>query len=376
MRPSRSDDFLELVRRSRQGRLKVFLGPAAGVGKTYRMLQEAHDLVRRGVDVVIGVVETHGRPDTAALLDGLEAVPLRQIEYRGVQLGELDLDAVLKREPEVVLIDEAAHTNAPGSRHAKRHEDITALLRSGIHVYCAFNVQHLESLGDLVEQATGIKVHETVPDLLLRRADQVVNIDLPPEDLIDRLEAGNVYPSSRVDWAREHFFKISNLEALRELALREVAEVVGRARDGTEAASGSRGRSHERIMLCLSSASSHSLVRRASRMAGRLNAHWYAVYVETPAEAPNRIAADRQRRLYRTQEFAHRLGAEVHHLEARDPVDAIIEFADANGVADIIVGVTRQRWLKQLLGVTVAQRLLARADGYDLHLLTSKETTS
>ncbi len=288
----RSDDFLELVRRSRQGRLKVFLGPAAGVGKTYRMLQEAHELVQRGVDVVIGVIDTHGRAETAALLEGLEEVPLRKVAYRGVELEELDVDAVKERAPTIALIDEVAHTNAPGSKHKKRYEDILELLRAGIHVYCALNIQHLESLNDVVKRATHVKVHETVPDSFLRRADQIVNIDLPAGDLLERLEAGKVYPKDRIDWALRHFFQRDNLEGLRELALREVAEAIGRSQSrDAESPAESRGTPRPtggRLMLCLSSRSprARALIRRASRMAGRLNVHWYAVYVETPRRGP------------------------------------------------------------------------------------------
>ncbi|MGB8331264.1 MAG: universal stress protein [Polyangiales bacterium] len=376
----RSDEFLELVRRSRQGRLKVFLGPAAGVGKTYRMLQEAHQLKKRGVDVVIGVIDTHGREETAALKEGLPQVPLRKIAYRGVELFELDVDAVKERAPEVALVDEVAHTNAPGSKNKKRYEDILELLRAGVHVYCAFNIQHLESLNDIVKKATGVTVHETVPDSFLRRADQIVNIDLPPDDLLERLKSGKVYPEDRIDWALKHFFQAENLEALRELALREVAESIGRtqASDGKTAIEQKNGQrvTGGRLMLCLSSRSprSHMLLRRASRMAGRLNVHWYAVYVETPRENPSRIDAATQRHLFDAQQMARDLGADVQHIKAEKPVEGILEFARANGVTDIVIGVTEQSWLKQILGATIPQRLLRKAHGFDLHLLSAEES--
>lgn len=376
---ARSDDFLELVRRSRQGRLKVFLGPAAGVGKTYRMLQEAHQLKKRGVDVVIGVIDTHGREETAALLEGLPQVPLRRIEYRGVELSELDVDVVKERAPEIALVDEVAHTNAPGSKNKKRYEDILELLRAGIHVYCAFNIQHLESLNDIVKKATGVRVHETVPDSFLRRADQIVNVDLPPDDLLERLKSGKVYPEDRIDWALRHFFQVENLGALRELALREVAESIGRVHPNGASPSGDKKDGQRptggRLMLCLASGSPrvHSLLRRASRMAGRLNVHWYAVYVETPREEPTRIDAATQRRLFDAQQMARDLGAEVHHIKSEDPVDGILEFARANGVTDIVIGVTEQSWWKQLLGMTIPQRLLRKARGFDLHLSSAEE---
>src|SRR5437773_6418644 len=209
-RPS-PERFLELIRQQQYGRLKVYLGFAAGVGKTYEMLQEAHRLKRQGVDVVIGVVETHGRAETAALVEGLEQVPRRRIEYRGVTLEEMDLDAVLARRPTVALVDELAHTNAPGSRHAKRYQDVEDLLRAGINVISTLNIQHLESLYDMVEQATGVKVKERIPDYVLGMADQIVNVDLSAEDLRERLSAGKVYPTERIDRALESFFTQTNL---------------------------------------------------------------------------------------------------------------------------------------------------------------------
>lgn len=374
---SRSDEFLELVRRSREGRLKIFLGPAAGVGKTYRMLEEAHDLESRGVDVVVGVIDTHGRKDTAALALGLEHIPPRIIEYRGVTLDELDLEAVLERLPEVVLVDEVAHSNAPGSKNKKRHEDIVELLRAGIHVYCAFNIQHLESLNDIVMRATGVKVHETVPDSFLRRADQIVNIDLPADDLLERLRAGKVYPAERIEYALQNFFTPRNLETLRELSVRELADALERSRAAGGSVVGAEpgNRDAGRLMLCLSSRSPHarSLLRRASRMAGRLNAHWYVVYVETPREDPSRIDAATQRQLFQTQKMARDLGAEVHHIKAQSPVHGILEFARANGVTDIIIGVSEQPWYKQALRTTVPQQLLQRARGFDIHLFSAQE---
>lgn len=375
---TRSDDFLELVRRSRQGRLKVFLGPAAGVGKTYRMLAEAHQLRARGVDVVVGAVDTHGRAETAALLDGLEQVPLRKVAYRGVSLDELDVAAVLARAPEVALVDEVAHTNAPGSRNPKRYEDILELLRAGIHVYCAFNVQHLESLNDIIRKATGVKVHETVPDSFLRRADQIINIDLPPDDLLERLRSGKVYAQDRIAWALGNFFRPENLGVLRELALREVAESIGRTPgNGSHPPTGGAAArpAGGRLMLCLSSHSprARAFVRRASRMAGRLNVRWYALYVESPREHPTLMSATTQRHLFDAQQMARDLGGEVHHIKAADPVEGILEFARANGVTDIVIGVTERSWLRQFLGMTIPQRLVRRAHGFDLHLFAAED---
>src|SRR6202795_3203778 len=212
-----------MIRQQQRGRLKIYLGFAAGVGKTYEMLQEAHRLKRQGVDVVIGVVETHGRAETAALVEGLEQVPRRRIEYRGVVLEEMDVDALLKRRPTIALVDELAHTNAPGSRNAKRYQDVEELLRAGINVISTLNIQHLESLYNLVEQATGVKVKERVPDYVLGMADQLVNVDVSAEDLRERLQAGKVYPQERIDTALQNFFTQANLTRLREFALEEIA---------------------------------------------------------------------------------------------------------------------------------------------------------
>lgn len=374
-RSLRSAEFLELVRRSRQGRLKLFLGPAAGVGKTYRMLQEAHALHRQGVDVVLGVIDTHGRPETAGLVHGLPQVPLRRIEHRGVALEELDVDAVIARTPEIVLVDEVAHTNAPGSRHRRRYEDVLELLRAGISVFCAFNVQHLESLVDIVARATGVEVRETVPDAFLRRADQIVNIDLPADDLLERLRQGKVYPAERVQWALENFFVRDKLERLRELALREVAESIERAERGTPRVSAGPAVTGARLMLCLASGSprASALLRKASRLAGRLNARWFVLHVRTDRERPDRIDAQTLRRFARVQEIARDLGAQWHEVAAEDSVLGVLEFARANGVTDIALGRSEQPWYRRVLGLGVAQRLLQAGRGFDLHLLDGRE---
>src|SRR5437870_9909728 len=234
-RRSQSEDFLELVERAKRGRLKVYIGPAAGVGKTYQMLEEAHALKRRGVDVVLAFIETHGRAETEALVEGLEVIPRRRMDYRGVTVEEMDLDAVLKRHPQLAVVDELAHTNIPGSRNRKRYQDVLELLEAGINVICAFNVQHLESLNDLVKQATDVVVRETIPDSFLKQADQVVNLDLAVEDLVERLKSGKIYPADKVPWALQHFFQDNNLSTLRELSLREVAESLDRTAARREA---------------------------------------------------------------------------------------------------------------------------------------------
>jgi two-component system sensor histidine kinase KdpD len=378
---SRADDFLELVERGKRGRLKLYIGFAAGVGKTYRMLEEAHALRKRGVDIVVGFVETHGRAETQALLDGLEIVPRRQIEYRGVVVEEMSLNNILKRKPAVAIVDELAHTNVPDSRNRKRYQDVLELLDAGIAVIGAFNVQHLESLKEIVERVTGVAIRETVPDSFLRQADQVVNLDLSVEDLQERLRAGKIYGSDKIAWALEHFFQDGNLAHLRELALREVAESVerGSARRPTAApgptSSGERAGVGTRVMVCLSSASPRggTLVRKGSRLAGRLNTDWFVVFVETPREAPDRIDAEAQRHLMTNTELARELGAEVVRLHGRDPVGAILEFARSHSVGHIVVGQSHQAAWRQLLGLALPLRLVRDAVDVDVHVVSTEE---
>ncbi len=374
----RPEDFLELVQRARRGRLKLYIGFAAGVGKTYHMLQEAHALTQRKVGVVLAFVETHGRVETQALVEGLELIPRRRIEYRGVTVEEMDLDAVLARKPDVAVVDEIAHTNTPGSKHKKRYQDVLELLDAGINVIGALNIQHLESLNDLVERVTGVNVRETVPDSFLKQADQIVNLDLSVEDLQQRLEAGKIYAADKIPWALEHFFKSQNLSTLRELALREVAESLERASEAqarkAESETGpavSRGR----VMVCMSSYPPHAaaLLRRGSRMAGRLNTDWFVVYVETPQEAPDRIDAEAQRHLLSNIDKARELGAEVVRLQGRDPANARVDFARSHGVGVMIIGRSHQPFWKQIFGRSVPLRLVREAAGVDVYIVSLDE---
>jgi two-component system, OmpR family, sensor histidine kinase KdpD len=373
----RAEDFLELVERGRRGRLKVYIGFAAGVGKTYRMLEEAHALAKRGVDVVAGFVETHGRAETGALLEGLEIVPRRAALYRDLSVEEMDLDAVLARRPQVVLVDEIAHTNVPGSRHAKRYQDVYALLEAGINVICAFNIQHLESLKDMVEEATAVQIRETVPDTFLKQADQVVNLDLAVEDLLDRLRAGKIYAPEKVGQALGHFFQQDKLSTLRELALREVAESLGRAAlgQGRGGEPVPQKAASERVMVCIASRSPRAaaLLRRGARLAGRLSTDWYVVYVETPSEAPARIDSAAQRTLHATIEKARELGAEVVRLRGSDAVATLLEFARSHAVAHVLVGRTRQPWWRRLLGRDFMERMVREAEEFDLYIVGSRE---
>jgi two-component system sensor histidine kinase KdpD len=369
----RAEDFLALVERGHRGRLKLYLGFAAGVGKTYKMLEEAHALKRRGVDIVLGFIETHGRDETAALIDGLEVVPRKKLEYRGVVIEEMDVDAIIARKPTIAVVDELAHTNAPGMKNRKRYQDVVELLDAGINIIAAFNVQHLESLNDIVSRNANVHVRETVPDSFLKHADQIVNLDLAVEDLLERLKAGKIYPSDKVPWALQHFFQEQNLSTLRELSLREVAESLDRSAARREAPSDSgRASVSARVMVCMSSYPPHAttLLRRGSRMAGRLSSDWFVVYVETPKEAPNRIDAETQRNLHTNIEAAKELGAEVVRLQGSDPVDCLLDFARSHGVGHIIIGSSHQPWWRQMLGRSVPLRLVREAKGFDLHIVS------
>jgi two-component system sensor histidine kinase KdpD len=369
---ARPEDFLELVERAKRGRLKLYLGFAAGVGKTWRMLEEAHALERRGVDIVLGFIETHGRAETAALVRDLEVVPRRKVEYRGVTVEEMDLEAILARKPQVAVVDEIPHTNLPGAKNRKRYQDVVDLLGEGINVIGALNIQHLESLNDLIQRNTGVTVRETVPDSFLEQADQVVNLDLAVEDLVERLRAGKIYPQEKIPWALEHFFRDKNLATLRELSLREVAESLDRSAAQAARVGLTPGTTRGRVMVALSSNPPHALalLRRGSRMAGRLNTNWYVVYVETPQEAPDRIDSEAQRKLLENVEKARELGAEVVRLHSSDPAEAMLDFARSHRVSDVIVGRTEQPWWRRALGRSVLQRLVDESQGLDLHIVS------
>ena len=329
------------------------------------MLQEGHRLKADGIDVVIGVVETHGRAGTARLVEGLEAVPRRTSQYHGIAVDEMDLDRLLARRPQVALVDELAHTNVPGSRNDKRYQDVQELLAAGIHVISTINVQHLESLYDTVERQIGVKVRERIPDAVLAEADQVVNVDLAPEDLQQRLEAGAIYPKDRIPGAMENYFKSANLEQLRELTLRELASQIDFRR--REVKNDQEAGAPDQIMVCLSSRGPNSarLLRFASRLAGRLNRTWYAVYVQLPTEDPLSIDAATQRLLSETLTLANQLGAMVFTFTGTDVAQTIVRFAKEYRVGHIVIGKPRPlpRW-KRLLGQrSVAERLIFTATG-------------
>lgn len=362
MPENRASRFLDLIRRSERGRLKVYLGYGPGVGKTYQMLLEAHRLKDEGIDVIVGLVETHGRAETESLIKDLEVLPRRRAEYHGITVEEFDVDACLARKPQVAVVDELAHTNVPGSKNAKRYEDVRELLAAGIHVITAMNVQHLESLYNTVESLVGVKVRERIPDSVLADADQVVNIDLVPEDLQKRLREGKIYPRDRVLSSLENFFQVANLEHLRELALRELASQIDtRRRERPENAGGGT----EQIMVCLSSRGPNSarLLRFGSRLAGRLNRNWYAVYVQTPREEPTVIDAVTQRLLADTLTLANQLGATVFTFKGTDIADTILRFAREYRVGQVVIGKPHPiPWWRRLIGhKSVAEQLIFKA---------------
>jgi two-component system sensor histidine kinase KdpD len=360
------EQFLSLIREQQRGRLKVYLGFAPGVGKTYEMLQEAQRLKRQGVDVVIGIVETHGRAETASQIGELELVPRRRVEYRGVVLEELDLDAVLARRPTVVLVDELAHTNAPGSRNARRYQDVEEIRRAGIHVITTLNIQHLESLYDIIERFTGVKVKERVPDYVLAQADQIVNVDLVSEDLQDRLKAGKVYPAERIERALANFFTESNLSRLRELALEEIAHLLDRRRQRRETAKAPPG--SDRVMVCLSSRSPNTLrlLRRAGRLADRLGAPWYAIYIRTPGERLEKIDAATQRQISDALELAQHLGGIPMPYEGPTFERAVADFVQEYSITHILVGRSQRPWYKRWFGQSPLDRLLRAVPAADV----------
>src|SRR6478736_559548 len=376
-RPS-PEALLEAARREerRSGRLKIFVGAAPGVGKTYEMLQQARARKQDGYDIVVGVVETHGRKETEALLDGLEVVPRQRIEYKGQGLEEMDLDAIIARRPQFVLVDELAHTNVPGSRHPKRYLDVEELLNCGINVYTTVNIQHIESLNDVVAQITGVRVRETVPDSILDRADSVELVDLTPDDLIERLKEGKVYVPKQAERALEHFFSPANLTALRELALRRTAERVDEQLLNEMQAHAIPGpwAAGERILVCISEdPRAAGLVRYAKRLADRLHGPWTALYVET--ERSFQLTEEERDRIADTLRLAQALGAEPVTIPGGDRriADDVVNFAQANNITQIIIGKSmRSRWFELLHG-SVVRDLLRSCGNISVHVIAGED---
>ncbi|HEY1012953.1 MAG TPA: universal stress protein, partial [Herpetosiphonaceae bacterium] len=341
--------------RGQRGRLKIFFGAAAGVGKTYAMLEAAQQRRQQGVDVVAGYIQSHGRAETDARADGLAQLAPRWAEHRGTRLREFDLDAALARRPALLLVDELAHTNAPGARHAKRWQDIEELLEAGINVYTTVNVQHLESLNDVVAQITGVVVRETVPDAVLDHADEVELIDLPPEELRQRLREGKIYGADQAERAASHFFRQGNLIALRELVLRRTADRVDAQmqRYMRDHAIPTTWPTHERLLVCVgASPFAARLVRATGRMAARLRAEWIVAYVETPAHA--RLSDADRERVIQSLRLAEKLGAQTVTLSGTSVSDELVRYARQRNATKMVVGKPdRPRWRERLFGSVV-----------------------
>ena len=361
------ESFLKLIEKSRRGKLKLYIGHAAGVGKTYQMLEDAHLLKGRGVDVLVGYIETHGRVETAAKIGDLEGIARRHVSYKGKDLDEMDLPAILTRKPEIVLVDELAHTNVPGLEHEKRYQDVEEILTAGISVMTTVNIQHFESVQEIVTRVTGVDVQERVSDRLLRQADAIVNVDLPSEELRQRLAAGKIYPKERINQALENFFREENLASLRELAMRQIADRLEAERRGIEQ-KGEPEAVGTKVMVAMSSnaETTRLLLRRASSLAGKLNTNWFAVYVRTSRESPQRISARDHRLLSENVTLAMELGAKVVWLAGEDVARELLNFAKEQGVTIVLLGKTRRPWWARILGRAPIDILSRYATGVDV----------
>ena len=332
--------FLELIRRSHRGKFKIYIGMSAGVGKTYRMLQEAHQLLEAGVDVRIGYIETHGRPDTEALLEGLPVVPLRKLFYKGKELEEMDTQAIINLHPEIVIVDELAHTNIEGSGNPKRWQDVMQILEAGISVISAVNIQHIEGLNESVQEITGVEIRERIPDSVLAMADEVVNIDLTAEELINRLKAGKIYKPDKINAALNNFFTQDNILQLRELALKEVAMRVEKKVENEVVMGVAVGLRHEKFLACISSheKTPRRIIRKAAKLATRYNTTFIALYVQTPKESMDRIGLARQRYLLNHFKLVTELGGEVVQVQSRDILGSIVEICKEKQISTVCMG--------------------------------------
>lgn len=366
-------DF-SVTSKSRKGNFKIYIGLAAGVGKTYRMLQEAHQLLSYGVDVVIGYIETHGRTETEKLTAGLPFIPRKKVFYKGREFEEMDIDSILQRRPEVVIVDELAHTNVAGSRHEKRYLDVEEILFNGISVISAMNIQHIESLNTVVEEITKIKVNETVPDKILGLADEVVNIDLTADELIRRLREGKIYKTEKIQAALANFFKREHLLQLRELALREVANAVER-KIGIELTPFEKARD-EILLVCLGNdpEKNEKIIRRSARTAERNDSKWYTLYVDTAQNSFENIDLKLQRFLINNFKMATELGAMSEKVTSNDIVEGIIEFANEKNITKIILGKpAKKSYIKKLTSENILERLLEKIESgeknFDLEII-------
>lgn len=362
-------EFLDLIRKSRRGKFKVYIGMSAGVGKSYRMLLEAHRLLQSGIDVKIGYIETHNRAETHALLEGLPVIPRRKLFYKGKELEELDVQAVISLRPEVVLIDELAHTNIEGSKNEKRWQDVVDILDAGINVISAVNIQHIESLNEEVKKITGIEVKERIPDSILAQADEVVNIDLTAAELITRLKEGKIYDPEKVATALKNFFKPDYILQLRELALKEVASQVERKVESEITKQHAAKR--ERFLACISSneKTAKTVIRKTARLANYYNSKWYVLYVQTKKEGPDKIALDKQRHLINNFRLATELGAEIIKLEHNNISKAILGQCEERKITTICVGKPHFSLWQIILASNVFNELLKKLSSNDIDLV-------
>ena len=361
--------FLDLIKKSRRGKFKIYIGMIAGVGKSYRMLQEAHALLRNGIDVKIGYIETHGRKETDALLDGLSVIPRRKLFYKGKELEEMDLQAIINLRPEIVIVDELAHTNIEGSKNEKRWQDVLDILDAGINVISAVNIQHIESLSDEVKEITGIDVKEKVPDSVLAQADEVVNIDLTADELIGRLKEGKIYQLEKVETALKNFFKSEHILQLRELALKEVASQVERKVE-TEIPKSVAMR-HEKLLACISSndQTAKVVIRKTARLANYYNSKWYLLYVQTPAESADKIGLAAQRHLINNFKLATELGAEVIRIKERNIGLGIMHVAEEKEVTTVCIGKPHLKLYNLILRTQVFNQLLNKLAATEIDLV-------
>ncbi len=373
-----ADELLERVKaeeeQERRGKLKIFLGYAPGVGKTYTMLEAAR-LRKKDTDVVVAIAETHGRVETEAIMEGLEVIPRRQVEYRGIKLFEMDTDAVIKRRPQLALVDELAHENAPGSRHAKRYKDIEELLEAGIDVYTTLNIQHVESVRNAVAQITGVWMRETVPDSVIDNATEIEIVDLPPDELLKRLKEGKVYVPEQIASAVEKFFQKGNLIALRELTMRTAAKHVDEQTLAYMKAHAIRGpwQSGERLLVCISPDSLGTrLIRSARRLAYELGAEWSVIYVETPDTV--RLTPEQQDQVTDTLRLARRLGAKAVTIQGETVVDTVMQYATANNITKLVVARPKRRYRWRLFSRPLADQLIRRSENIDVHVVSGGET--
>ncbi len=368
-RDQSAEQFLRLIQASRRGKFKIYIGMSAGVGKSYRMLQEAHALLRSGIDVKIGFIETHNRAETHALIDGLPIIPRRTLFYKGRELEEMDVQTIINVHPELAIVDELAHTNIPGSKNEKRWQDVLEILEAGVNVISAVNIQHIESLYDEVHEITAIDVTERVPDRVLQMADEVVNIELTADELITRLKEGKIYDQTKVATALTNFFQADKILQLRELALREVATAVERKIE-TSLPTNLQAKP-ERFLASISSNPeiARRVIRRTARLAANYNSRWYVLYVQTPAEDPDRIRLDVQRHLINNFKLATELGAEVIQAKGTNVVNCIMEEVQKRKVTTVCIGKPHFNLIQIILRTFAFNQLLNRLSESDTDLV-------